>query len=33
MAATANVMKNYYIVTFVLEEAKVKMGSDPVPDT
>jgi len=32
VAATASVMKNYYAVTFVIEEARVKTGRDPVPD-
>jgi hypothetical protein len=32
MAATASVMNNYYVVTFVMEEARVKTGRDPAPD-
>jgi hypothetical protein len=32
MAATVGVMNNYYAVTFVMEEARVKTGRDPVPD-
>jgi hypothetical protein len=26
-------VNNYYVVTFVLEEARLKIGIDPVPET
>jgi hypothetical protein len=28
-----HIVTNYYIVTFILKEASLKMGANPVPET